>query len=263
MRRLSGLIGVLICANAFAAAPAVEFDAVNGRVESIRDLDIGGTLYHVSFDHAFGANLFVGDPAGANAAVDAIIDVLNPHDYFVDNGHPTQVAVFWVVTDPLGAPGVSACLSGYLPGTCQFEWTNVGDYFNNISEAAAAYFERVPTEVNIDVLPGDTANKVYPNKAGQLPVAVLSAADFDATQVDPATLKFASAEAGPVGAVVIADVDGLFGPDSIAKFKVEEAGIFCDDTEVSLSGETYAGEPIVGIDAIDASECQSGGCHAY
>ena len=96
-----------------------------------------------------------------------------------------------------------------------------------------------------------------------MPVAILSSVEFDATQVDPATLKFGSAEAGVAEAVSIEDVDGLNGDDTRASFRVEESGIFCNDTEVSLTGETYAGDPITGVDSIDATECESGGCHAY
>ena len=117
--------------------------------------------------------------------------------------------------------------------------------------------------VNIDVLPGNASNVVYPNKAGKLPVAVLGSAEFDATQVDPAKLRFGPAAAAPTGAVVISNVDGLHGDDTTAKFPVEASGILCNDTEVTLSGETYAGQLITGTDAIDATQCETGGCHAY
>lgn len=117
--------------------------------------------------------------------------------------------------------------------------------------------------VGIDVLPGDTANAVYPNQSGKLPVAVLGSAEFDATQVNPASLKFGVGQAAPVSAPVIANVDGQFGPDTTVKFAVEDSGIACDDTEVSLSGETYSGDAFIGQDAIDASACETGGCHAY
>jgi hypothetical protein len=118
-------------------------------------------------------------------------------------------------------------------------------------------------DVDIDVLPGDEANVVYPNQTGKLPVVVLSADSFDATQVDPATLKFGSAEAGIAEPVVISNVDGQFGDDTTARFKVEESGIFCNDADVTLTGRTYSGEPFSGTDSIDATLCEDGGCHAY
>jgi hypothetical protein len=86
---------------------------------------------------------------------------------------------------------------------------------------------------------------------------------FDATQVDPATLRFGVREATSVDAPVIANVDGLYGADTTVKFQVAQSGILCNDTEVSLAGETYAGEQFVGADVIDATACEAGGCHAY
>jgi hypothetical protein len=124
-------------------------------------------------------------------------------------------------------------------------------------------FELDVPVVNLDVLPGDSANKVYPNGSGKLPVAVLSSAEFDATQVDPATLRFGSAEATIAEAVSVSDVDSQFGDDITAKFKVQESGIFCNDTEVTLTGTTYAGDHFSGVDTIDSTECETGGCHVY
>ena len=117
--------------------------------------------------------------------------------------------------------------------------------------------------VGVDVLPGDPANQVFPNKTGELPVAVLSSGEFDASQVDPATLKFGAGQAMPAGSPVISDVDGQFGVDTTVRFPVADSGILCNDTEVSMSGETYSGEQFIGSDAIDATACQTGGCHPY
>lgn len=127
-----------------------------------------------------------------------------------------------------------------------------------------AALEGLPLQiVDVDVLPGDSANQVYPNQTGKLPVAVLSSGVFDATQVDPATLRFGVGQAASDDAPVVSDVDGQFGRDATVRFAVAESGIVCNDTEVSLSGETYAGEQFVGSDLIDASACEGGGCHTY
>jgi probable HAF family extracellular repeat protein len=117
--------------------------------------------------------------------------------------------------------------------------------------------------VDIDVLPDDQANKIYPNKGGKFPVAVLSGPAFDATQVDPSTVKFGLGEASPANAPIISDVDGLHGDDTTLKFWMEDSGIFCNDTEVTMSGETYAGDSFTGTDTIDATDCVTGGCHPY
>jgi len=121
----------------------------------------------------------------------------------------------------------------------------------------------VARSVSIDVLPGDAANVVYPNRIGKVPVVVLGSPSFDATQVDPVTLRFGAAEASITGVPIIDDVDGQFGDDTQVRFKIEESGIFCNDPDVSLSAETYAGEAISGSDFIDATDCEAGSCHAY
>lgn len=126
-----------------------------------------------------------------------------------------------------------------------------------------------PFAISIDVLPGEAANQVYPNKTGKLPVAILSSdfsgppPRFDATQVDPTTLKFGSAEASAADPVSVSNVDGLYGDDISTTFSVEESGIFCNDTEVTLTGETYEGHQFIGVDTIDATDCETGGCHPY
>ncbi len=117
--------------------------------------------------------------------------------------------------------------------------------------------------VTIDVLPGDAANVVYPNMGGKLPVAIISSPDFDATQIDPNTLKFGANEAIPSEAVQFLDLDSQHTLDAQTRFAVPDTGIACNDTEVSLLGETLSGDSFVGVDTIDATQCVAGGCHAY
>ncbi|MGI9308805.1 MAG: hypothetical protein ACR2P6_06065 [Gammaproteobacteria bacterium] len=133
-----------------------------------------------------------------------------------------------------------------------------------LSGAFEVQLEKVvpSTVIMLDVSPNDPDNKVYPNQSGQLPVAVLGGLTFDATQVDPATVTFGLGEATPVDPPVISQVDGQHGDDATFKFAVPQTGILCNDTDVTISGETYAGEPIQGTDTIDATECETG-CHAY
>jgi probable HAF family extracellular repeat protein len=140
-----------------------------------------------------------------------------------------------------------------------------GQYYGEATSGLSRAFKLTPVnEVEVDVLPGDSANVVYPTRVGKLPVAVLSTPGFDATQVDPESLRFGLGEAAPTNnPTVIADVDGQHGNDTQVRFRVDKSGIFCDDTEVSLYGETYAGELIAGTDQIDASNCEEGSCHVY
>ena len=252
-----------------ATDPVIDVDPVNGRAETVWNLDIGGTLYNVSLDQSFGAQVFEGDDVGAGLAVDAINAALNAEGLeIIDNDMPPDLQFFFVYSEAATLTGYAGCRSGWIDAcsTNPFGWVNmplqdsatqIGDGF-----AATAFFS-LAIPVDIDVRPGNANNKVFPNKSGKLPVAILSSAEFDALQVDPATLQFGSARAPVADPPTTGDVDGEFGDDMVAKFNVQETGIFCDDTDVTLSGSTYAGDPFLGMDNIDASDCESGGCHPY
>jgi hypothetical protein len=253
-----------------ATDPVIDVDAVNGTAETIWNLDIGGTLYNVSFDQSFGAQVFEGNDPGAELAADAINAALNAEGHeLVDNGSPPDFPIFFVYSEAATKTGYAGCRTGWIDAcsTNPFGWVKMpmwdSDSQMGNGLVGAAFFS-LAVPVAIDVRPGNATNKVFPNKSGKIPVAILSSAEFDAVQVDPATLQFGSAKASVAEAPTTdSNVDGEFGNDTVAKFKVQESGIFCDDTEVTLSGATYAGDPFISTDNIDASDCVSGGCHPY
>jgi hypothetical protein len=105
--------------------------------------------------------------------------------------------------------------------------------------------------VPIDIKPGSDPNSINPGSKGVIPVAILTTEDFDATTVDPETVRF-----GPAGAekahkhahVKDANHDGDL--DLMLHFLTEDAGIAPGDTEACLTGETYDGLPIMGCDSV-------------
>jgi probable HAF family extracellular repeat protein len=126
------------------------------------------------------------------------------------------------------------------------------------------------TTVEIDVDPFSTANEVRPTSDNLIAVAVLStnvtdgdALDFDATQVNPSSLKFGLGEAANIAAPWPMDVggDGDGDTDVLFGFSTQETGVLCGDTEISLAGETYAGELIKATDTISTTDCTDTGCH--
>jgi hypothetical protein len=267
MRHLFGGL-LFLCSLQVLAAPTVQTNESTGDVTAILNLDIAGSLYNVSFDQSFGSQLFLGDPATAEAAVDAINGELNESGYAaLDNDHPEFIPLFYVYTDVATKAGFAGCDTRFIPGCNTSEgWQKIsmmppepglGD-----GSLGATYFTPA-LSIAIDVRPNNAGNKVFPNKSGKLPVALLSSAEFNAVQVNPASLKFGSGEAAITEVPDIEDVDGQFGADMVARFNVQDAGIFCGDSDVTLAGETYAGEPFASTDSIDASACQTGGCHAY
>jgi hypothetical protein len=49
--------------------------------------------------------------------------------------------------------------------------------------------------------------------------------------------------------------------DALLGFATEATGIFCEDIEVTLTGQTYSAVGFTGTDTIDATDCLELMCH--
>jgi hypothetical protein len=120
-----------------------------------------------------------------------------------------------------------------------------------------------PTVVAIDVKPGSDHNPVNPASRGVIPVAVLTTSaadgdnDFDASTLDPASVRFGRGEAAEAhGQGHLEDVDADGDLDVVLHFATPAADIRCGDTEVALTGVTIDGQPIIGVDTIVTVPCE-------
>jgi hypothetical protein len=151
--------------------------------------------------------------------------------------------------------------------------SDVGDYVA-AAEVVAAYdtadepfsvyarWTQTPTAVDIDVDPWSTNNKVYPNSDYAIAAAVLGSNEFDVMQINPATVKLGFATTyTPNPWFEDVDHDPSSIPDAIFAFHTEETGIFCNATEVILTGDTFGGDKFSGTDTIDATDCTELMCH--
>jgi len=113
--------------------------------------------------------------------------------------------------------------------------------------------------VEVDIKPGDPRNRINPNSNARIRVAVLTRGGFDATEVDPTTVRFGrtGTEAAPVH-FALKDVDGDGNTDVVLQFKIQRTGIVCGDTSASLSGKTFDGQMIQGSDFIQTVGCGKG-----
>src|SRR4030095_9043491 len=111
--------------------------------------------------------------------------------------------------------------------------------------------------IAIDIKPGTLPNSINPRSKGVIPVAILTTDTFDATVVDPTTVRFGpnGTEAAPVQSA-LEDVDGDGDTDMILHFKTQDTGIVCGDTSASLTGETFGGQAIEGSDSIKTVGCK-------
>ena len=96
---------------------------------------------------------------------------------------------------------------------------------------------------------------INPHSKGRFWLAILSDEEFDALQVNPATVALGPAEASP-DRFRVKDVNRDRLPDLMLRFRTPEVGLQCGDTKVELTGETYAGDRIIGTDAVKTVGCK-------
>lgn len=109
--------------------------------------------------------------------------------------------------------------------------------------------------VSIDIKPGHDPNTFEP-RHGKLKVAILSSDVFDATQVEPRTVRFGAtgAEAKPT-CTSHKDVNGDGRRDKVLEFKVHQTGLTCASTSAVLTGRTKTGVTFRGTDAVKPKGC--------
>ena len=111
-------------------------------------------------------------------------------------------------------------------------------------------------DVDIDIKPGSDPNSINLGSNGNVPVAILGSADFDATTVDPYTVTLAGAEVAlkgkaqtPMASVEDVNEDGF--DDLIVHVDTEALELSDGDTIAILEGETYDGTSIAGEDTVN------------
>ena len=107
----------------------------------------------------------------------------------------------------------------------------------------------IQRQVQIDIKPGEDPPAINPGSNGVTPVAILSTPTFNATTVDPHSVKFGPNGASPVH-TSIQDVDGDGTPDLILQFSTTQTSITAGNTQACLTGKATSGLNIVGCDTI-------------
>lgn len=128
----------------------------------------------------------------------------------------------------------------------------IGEAVIAIVEAATAEIE-----VTVDVKPSSDPNAINPVGSGLIPVAILTTENFDALTVSPITVRFGPSETGMAHrSAHLEDVDNDGDLDLVLHFRTQESGIQCGDTDASLTGETFDGQAIQGMDSIVTVSCR-------
>ena len=110
--------------------------------------------------------------------------------------------------------------------------------------------------VAIDIMPGTQPNKINLDSGRVVPVAILGSATFDATQVDPATVRLAGASVSVTGkgdkySCNEKDVNADGFLDLVCRVKTTDFVIEAGDSLADLTAQTFAGERIWGEDSIE------------
>jgi hypothetical protein len=131
-------------------------------------------------------------------------------------------------------------LSGLNNGNTATYW----DDFRLISDDIPP----VLVPITIDIKPGSFPNSINLGSKGVVPVAILTTPDFDASTVDPTTVKFA--DASPVK-WNMEDVDGDGDMDMIFHFDTQDLMLNSSSTEATLTGKTTGGIDFEGTDSVN------------
>ena len=122
-------------------------------------------------------------------------------------------------------------------------------------DMGAFEFQLPVIAVLIDIKPGSDPNSINLGSHGVIPVAVLTTDDFDATTVDPDTVELAGSSVALRGngnrlLASIEDVDDDGDVDLVLQVETENLTLETGATQVTLTGETFSGHQIVGVDTI-------------
>ena len=196
-------------------------------------------------------NNFVGDPSDCDIN-------LQPSDLM---GDPGLDALVGTGEDDLPGRAYYPVLAGSAvidrgnPDACP-ETDQLGNPRVGTCDIGAIEFQEGML-VSVDVRPHGDANRINPNSSGDIRVAIFSVDGFDATTVDPNTVRFGATgtEAAPIH-VGRRDVDGDGNRDMVLRFQIADTGIKCGDTSASLTGQLSQGLPITGSSPIRTVQCK-------
>ena len=108
--------------------------------------------------------------------------------------------------------------------------------------------------LSIDIKPNEFPNSINLGSNGVVPVAILSSATFDATTVNPTTITLAEASVRLKGngtpMASFQDVNGDGRLDLVVQVSTSALQLSNGDTQATLTGQTFDGKSITGIDSV-------------
>ena len=158
----------------------------------------------------------------------------------------------------------ASSINGLTNLTVETENLLPGFEFELRDGSLVALNDAAPSSVSavMDFKPRSSSNKIWLRREPIFAVAILSTDDqpiFDATKVDPKSIRIGPRGARPLGrrGVVQRDVDRDGDLDLLVFVGTRRAGMTCGDTSISLSAMTFAGSAISATDSIETIRCRN------
>lgn len=229
-------------------------DTTGGRTITDFELNSTTSIADGRFHHLAGTY----DGSFVRLYVDGILEAMRPLTGTVRNStNEVVIGNAGSGNHPTKAPETSPSFAGRVDEARIYDRAiSLGEILGTIAAAGAPVSCLPAVTVVIDIKPGSYPNSVNPRNRGVVPVAILSSADLDALEVDPTSVRFGSGGAAPahgVGHIEDVNDDGI--PDRVFHFPTRAIGLECDTTQVTLTGETFDGQPIEGVDSVRIVGC--------
>lgn len=188
----------------------------------------------------------------AGTVVSGPANVQNVTNTAATNAKNAGIRIFTIAIGNANVAAMSGYASSPDDAYTSADLADLTTVFSQIAEAIC------PTAVDIDIKPGSYPNSINPNQKGNIPVAVFTTDDFDASTIDPETVRFGSLATilSGNGATVahmgghLEDVNGDGRPDFVGHFATQDTGFTTDDEYGWIVGETYGGESFAGFDEV-------------
>jgi hypothetical protein len=189
-----------------------------------------------------------GQPSGGPPITDVFARLLGP------DGTPADDAVR--VSESAAAQPFTHVASNPATHQLLVSWPDDRNAEGSSTDVFAQLIAVRPPVIHvvIDIKPGSFPNSINLGSTGAVPVAILSDANFDATQVDPATVTLANASIGLKGngsfmaSFEDANSDGLL--DLVVHVSASALQLTAGDTQAALAGRTFEGRQINGSDSV-------------
>jgi hypothetical protein len=194
----------------------------NSRRQIILSWHIDGVDYEYAYGYYYPAGVWFDLKVVANSTTKELA-------IYVNDTH-----LFSYQTNTPYSSGLSGVISGNGTG-----------YFDNFRLTSD---DIPPIAITIDIKLESYLNSINLKSKGVVPVIILTTEEFDATKVDPTTVRFA--DASPIKRT-IEDVDYDGDLDMLLHFQTQELYLHENSTEATLTGMTDDGVEIMGTCSVN------------